>query len=385
MSGAALDRVEETLVPFGDGASALYTTIRERMAFYRARALSLAVIDSFDIVAARAYSASETDGAAVVDTSTLFQAASISKPVTAMAVMKLVEQEKLALDEAVNDRLTSWKIPSNQFTESREVTARQLLSHTAGATVHGFPGYEPGRPLPELLQVLDGLPPANTEAIRIDAVPGTAWRYSGGGFTILQQLLVDVFQKSFPALMREVVLDPLAMAESTFYQPLPENFRERAAPGGLASGEVLPGMFRIHPEMAAAGLWTTPSDLARFAIELQLSTLDRSDRVLSQARSSLMMTPQRVLPTDLAAFLGSHSGLGIFLNGEERSRWFSHAGGNAGYVAYMIADFSGHGAVIMTSSEAVSLVVEILSAIAREYHWRDFSLPKFPTTTPTVS
>jgi CubicO group peptidase (beta-lactamase class C family) len=378
MTEVALDRVEQTLVPFGEGASALRATIRERMAFYRARAVSLAVIDSFDIVAARAYS-SKTDNPAVVDTSTLFQAASISKAVTSMAVMKLLEQQKLTLDEEVNQRLTFWKIPSNQFTENREVTARQLLSHTAGATVHGFPGYEPGLPLPELLQVLDGLPPANNEAIRIDTVPGTAWRYSGGGFTILQQLLVDVYQKSFPVLMREVVLDPLAMAGSTFHQPLPENLRERAAPGGLASGEVLPGRFRVHPEMAAAGLWTTPSDLARFAIELQLSTLDRSDRVLSQARSSLMVTPQSVLPIDLAAFLGSHSGLGIFLNGGEGSRWFNHAGGNAGYVAYMIADFSGHGAVIMTSSDAFALVLEILAAIAREYHWRDFSLPKFPT------
>jgi CubicO group peptidase (beta-lactamase class C family) len=365
-------------VPFGKDTDVETATIRERMAFYRARAVSLAVIDNFGIVAARAYCSDEADGSEV-GTSTMFQAASISKPVAAMAVMKLLEQQNLTLDESVNERLTSWKIPSNQFTEGGNVTIRHLLSHTAGATVSGFPGYVREQPLPDLLQILDGLPPANTEPIRIDAAPGAAWRYSGGGFTILQQLLIDICETPFPALMRDAVLDPLRMSDSTFDQPLPKIFLGRAAPGGLASGDVLPGMFRVHPEMAAAGLWTTPSDLARFAIELQVSRLGKSNRVLSNTTSDLMLTPQSIVPADLVANLGSHCGLGIFLDGEERSRWFSHSGGNAGYIAYMIGDFSGHGAVIMTSSEALPLVGEILVAIAREFHWPDFKPSKFPT------
>jgi CubicO group peptidase (beta-lactamase class C family) len=367
MSSSELDRAEQNLLVTGEPKGG---TIRERMSFHNARTVSLAVIDAYEIVAARMYSDVEDT---TIETSTLFQAASISKPVASLAVLKLVEQEKLSLDAPVNDLLCSWKIPQNQFTREREVTARHLLSHTAGTTVHGFPGYELDGPIPTVGEILDGLPPANTDPVRVDAVPGSLWRYSGGGFTILQLLLVDLLRSSFPVLMHELVLGPLGMLHSTFEQPLPQGLRKQAATGGLASGERLPGGFRVHPEMAAAGLWTTAADLATFAIELQLSALGKSNKVLSRSTSNLMLARHTALPSELiGGFLGSAIGLGVFLDGEGDSRWFGHSGSNAGYESYLIADFCGHGAVILTSSESSALVGEILTAIAREYAWPHF-------------
>jgi CubicO group peptidase (beta-lactamase class C family) len=198
----------------------------------------------------------------------------------------------------------------------------------------------------------------------------------------LQQLLVDICKTPFPDLMREIVLDPHGMADSTFEQPLPDGLRERAVAGTLLSGEVPRGGWRIHPEMAAAGLWTTPADLARFVVELQLSRLGRPSRVLSREISALMLTPYRALPADLAPYLGTHCGLGMFIEWRGRSVGFSHSGGNAGYVAYMVGDFSGNGAVVMTSSGAMELMGEVLLGIARSFHW-EFDLPGLPSVTPT--
>lgn len=199
---------------------------------------------------------------------TLFQAGSISKPVAALAALRLVEQGKLSLDEDVNAKLVSWKVPGNEFTKEQKVTLRRLLTHSAGLTVHGFPGYAAGAQVPTLVQVLNGEKPANTPAIRVDTVPGRLWRYSGGGYTIMQQLLIDVTQKSFPELMRQLVLEPAGMKHSTYEQPLPPARAGEAATAHDANGQPVKGQFHTYPEMAAAGLWTTPTDLALLAIEL---------------------------------------------------------------------------------------------------------------------
>ena len=183
--------------------------------------------------------------------------------------LRLVEQGKLALDEDVNSRLVTWKVPENEFTKNKKVTLRGLLSHTAGLTVHGFPGYATDEPGPTLVQVLDGAKPANTRPIRVDILPGSKWRYSGGGYTVMQQLVVDVTGKPFPQFMHEAVLGPLDMKESTFEQPLPADKAKLTATGHHGKQKPVKGKWHIYPEMAAAGLWTTPSDLARFAIGVQ--------------------------------------------------------------------------------------------------------------------
>src|SRR6202008_2867755 len=198
-------------------------------------------------------------------------AGSISKPVAAAGMLALVQEGKLSLDEDVNQKLKSWKVPENEFTREQKVTLRRLASHTAGLTVHGFPGYEVGEKLPTLVQILNGEKPANTLPIRVDLVPGTKERYSGGGVTIEQQVMMDVTGKAFPALMKETVLDKIGMSDSSYEQPLPEAWAARTPTGTYQDGKPVHGKWHVYPEMAAAGLWTTPGDLAKFAIEIALA------------------------------------------------------------------------------------------------------------------
>ncbi|MGH7969915.1 MAG: serine hydrolase domain-containing protein, partial [Limisphaerales bacterium] len=183
--------------------------------------LSLAVIQDGQIVKAKGYGFANRGDGSPVTTSTLFQAGSVSKSVAALGALGLVEAGKLSLDEDVNAKLNSWKVPENKFTKEKKVTLRRILSHSAGLTVHGFPGYAADKPLPTLVQVLDGVPPANTSPIRVDIEPGSKLRYSGGGYTVMQQLVIDVTHEPFDRFMQETILTPLKMTTSTYTQPLP--------------------------------------------------------------------------------------------------------------------------------------------------------------------
>ena len=219
-----------------------------------------------------------------VTPTTLFQAGSISKPVFATAVMRLVSSGVLDLDADVNDYLTSWRVPDSGGWTPR-ITLRQLLSHSAATSIHGFPGYPAAGPWPTVTEVLDGVPPANTLPVVVEGVPGLHVRYSGGGTTIAQQVVTDVVGKPFPELMRELVLEPAGMSNSTFEQPLPAAIAERAAFGHPWNGVPVAGGWHVYPEMAAAGLWTTAGDLARLGAELM--------RTLNGAESALGLTEKR--------------------------------------------------------------------------------------------
>ena len=254
------------------------------MKLYNAPGLSVAVIDDYKIAWAKAYGTTELGGKTPITTKTLFQAGSISKPVAATGMLALVQAGKLSLDEDVNAKLKTWKVPENEFTKEQKVTLRRLASHTAGLTVHGFPGYDVDEKVPTLVQIFNGEKPANTAPIRVDLVPGTKQRYSGGGITIEQQLMMDVTGRPFPALMKETVLDKIGMSDSSYEQPLPPVWAERTAVGTQVSGKPIHGKWHVYPEMAAAGLWTTPTDLAKFAIEIALSKQGKSNKVLSQRR-----------------------------------------------------------------------------------------------------
>jgi CubicO group peptidase (beta-lactamase class C family) len=273
-----------------------------------------------------------------------------------MAALYFVEQGKIALDEDVNRRLVSWKVPQNEFTRTEKVTVRRILSHSAGLTVHAVPGYVVGERVPSLIEILDGEKGTRSEPVVVDYVPGSKMRYSGGGFCVLQQLLIDVTGKSFPALMREIVLSKLGMNDSTFDEPLPASESIYAATGYDEQGAALPGRWRVYPEMAPAGLWTTPSDLARFAIELLKSREGKANRVLSSSMTRQMLTPQI-----------EGMGLGIFTNPSASP--FSHGGGNDGFRCLLAAFAdSGKGVVIMRNSDnATNLIVEIVHSVAAEY------------------
>ncbi|HEV8485300.1 MAG TPA: serine hydrolase domain-containing protein [Blastocatellia bacterium] len=346
-------------------------TIQERMKQYKVPGVSIAVINNFKVEWARAYGVKDVETNEPVVTDTLFQAASISKPVAAMVALKKVEEGKIALDENINNKLTSWKLPDNEFTAKRKVTLANLLSHTGGLTVHGFPGYAVGDKIPTLPEVLNGSPPANTAPVRVDMEPGTKPRYSGGGVTIAQLAIMDIEKKPYPQIARDTVLRPLGMTNSTYNQPLPDETRKKAASGHKSNGKPVEGKIHIYPEMAAAGLWTTPTDLAKFAIEVQLSLAGKSNKVLSKETTARMVTP----------FLET-VGLGLMVEKHGAATYVGHGGSNEGFRCQLLVNRDkGYGAVVMVNSDNGQIISEILRSIASEYQWEDY-LPQASEIAP---
>jgi CubicO group peptidase (beta-lactamase class C family) len=356
-----LQRVETTTIEVEGrpGESPVRLSLAELMKIYAVPGLSLAVIENYKIVDTKAYGVIEPGSKIPVTPKTLFQAGSISKPVAAAGALSLVEQGKLALAEDVNQKLKTWKVSENEFTKTEKVTLRRLMSHTGGLTVHGFPGYDINDARPTLVQVLNGEKPANTAPIRVDIVPGTEAHYSGGGVTIEQLLMMDVTGKPFPALMRELVLDKIGMSDSSYEQPLPPARAAMTAGGTYMDGKAVPGRWHIYPEMAAAGLWTTPTDLAKFAIEIALSKQGKSNRVLSQKMTEEMLTPVK-----------DEVGLGLFLDKDNPGQ-FGHDGDDEGFQALLTMNAAtGNGVAMMADSEnGISLMNAVLRRVAKEYGW----------------
>jgi CubicO group peptidase (beta-lactamase class C family) len=356
-----IHRVETMVVdlPMGEGQAPLRMDLLQLMKLYNVPGLSIAVIDDYKMVWAKGYGVIETGSSAPVTPKTLFQAGSISKPVAATGALYLVEHGKLALDENVNEKLKTWKVPDNEFTKNEKVTLRRLMSHTAGLTIHGFPGYDVNETVPTLVQIFNGEKPANTKPVRVDILPGTKEVYSGGGVTIEQQLMIDVTGKAFPAVMRELVLDKIGMADSSYEQPLPAARAAVTASGTYADGKVVHGRWHIYPEMAAAGLWTTPTDLSKFAIEIALSKHGKANHVLSEKMTNEMLTP--VLEA---------AGLGLFMDKENPGQ-FGHNGADEGFQALLTMNAeSGKGVAIMANSDNGIAVGEVLLRnVAKEYGW----------------
>jgi CubicO group peptidase (beta-lactamase class C family) len=363
---AVLQRIDVGAAGEDGGAR---VSLAERMQRACTPGVSVSMFQGGRIVAARGYGVREAGGKPAVTPDTLFQAASISKPVTALAAMRLVEQGRLDLDADINDHLRSWNVPDIWSWQPR-LTVRQLVSHSAGLTVHGFPGYERGKPLPDILAILNGHPPANTAAVRVDTLPGVQWRYSGGGTTILQLLLTDLTGEPFPELMRMLVLEPLGMTDSCYMQPLPEDRWDAAACGHEPDGAVVAGSWHVYPEMAAAGLWTTPSDLARFALGVLAARAGTPGSVLTSATVAEMLRPQVADHGD--ARLGFHGmGLGFFLGGEGQSFRFGHTGGNAGFRCLLVAypEHDGGVAVMTNGDNGWQVIPAFTEALAESCGW----------------
>jgi CubicO group peptidase (beta-lactamase class C family) len=362
-----IERIQDALLPpvLIRGESTPLTSLTTRMEALHVPGVSIAVIHGGKLDWARGFGVTKIGGPPVT-AETLFQAASISKPVTTLAVLRLAQSGRLDLDTDVNHYLKSWKVPANEFTQEAKVTLRELLTHSAGVTVHGFRGYAAGEAIPSLAQVLDGEPPANNAAIRVDMTPGKTWRYSGGGFVIVQQVLTDVTGTPFPRLLNDLVLGPLGMQHSTYQQPLPPDLLARAATPYRADGAAVPGGPHVYPELAPAGLWTTPSDLARFVIGIQRAFSGRSRTVLSQATARNMLVPEY-----------NQQALGLIVGGNTPQKYFNHGGVNFGYRCLLVAyQDNGDGAVIMTSGDnGDPLIREILRTIAHDYAWPDYAPP----------
>jgi CubicO group peptidase (beta-lactamase class C family) len=346
-------------------------------------ALSVGVIDNFEVAWTRGFGTLAT-GAEPATATTPFQSGSISKPVFALAVMKLAEAGAIDLNTDVNEYLKSWHLPGKDGWQPR-ITLRQLLSHTAGTTVHGFPGYPASGPWPTVPQILRGVPPANTQPVVVDVLPGTQFRYSGGGTTIAQQVVVDMTGTPFPELMRELILDPVGMADSGYEQPAPSVFAKRAARGHPLNGIEIEGSYHVYPEMAAAGLWTAAAELALLGAEIMRALRgDASKLGLAPETVSSMLRPQ--LPNQEIG--QQFVGLGWFCAGKEQSFRFFHDGWNPGYVATMLMlPAIGKGAVVMlNSNQGWMLGGEITAAVGREYGWPALKdIPEISTVVPDVA
>jgi CubicO group peptidase (beta-lactamase class C family) len=328
--------------------------IEELLAFQRLSGASVAVIDGGKVAWERGFGTVEIGSNAAVTAETCFQCCSISKHVAMVGALRLVEEGQLDLDADVNLYLREWRLPGEVT-----ITARMLLGHTAGLTYCWYRGFGRGGPLPSRLDVLKGRPPANTPPVRVvrDQV---SFRYSGSHYTVLEQLMEDLTDEPFPALMRRLVLDPLEMASSSYDQTFPEMRPDLAARGHYDDGEVVRGGWRVQPEMAGAGLWTTAGDLARVAVELRRAHLGHG-RLLSKT-----VVDQALAPGPSQGF-----GLGTTLAGEGAARRFGHGGDNVGFKARTSAYLErGQGAVVLTNGDDGARVIDVVfEAVAREYGW----------------
>jgi CubicO group peptidase (beta-lactamase class C family) len=352
------------------------------MKYYGVPGVSIAVIQDFQLEWARGYGVLEADGDGLVTPDSLFHAGSIAKPVSSAAALALVEQGLFDLDQDVNEKLISWQVPENEYTGQKKVTLRRLLSHSSGLT-DGFPmrssndpeyewwtASEGTAPRVTIQQLLEAKPPADDGSpTRVTRVPGTAFQYSNLGYGVVQLLMTDVTHQPFAELMQEMVLGPVGMTSSTFKQPLPEDLRSRATTEHYVNGQPYEGKRHHYPLLAAGGLWTTPSDVARFAIEIMRARAGESDLLISQEMAGEMLSPQIGVQD---SFFSDSYGLGFDLAGAGQDLQFMHTGGTWGSACLLWAfPETGQGTVIMTNSARGDGAIrfEILLSIAAEYGW----------------
>jgi CubicO group peptidase (beta-lactamase class C family) len=361
---AAIEAVETNLTSsIHTSSGPASQTLAARMAELHVPGVSIAFFEKGRITWTRTYGAAQAGEARPVTPDTLFQAASMSKALAAAAALRLVEQGRLDLDRDVNTTLKAWKVPDSPYTATEKVTLRRLLSHTAGLTVSGFPGYEAGKPVPTTVQVLNGEPPANTPPVQSFEAPGGSFAYSGGGFTVAHLMMVEASGKPYPQLISELVLKPAGMRRSSIAQPLPDRLVGEATAGHDRKGAVIPGARNTYPEYAAAGLWTTPSDYARFMIALQDAYAGRGRGFLSQVSARTMLTP-----------VSNGYAMGEIIEHHKGRTAFQHSGGNMGYTCFSLAflDGSGEGFVVMTNADGGGVLTgEIAHTLAMAYGWGD--------------
>lgn len=363
---ALIARIEAPQMPDRQGFDSL--TLAQVMARLNVPGVSIAVVKDFEVHWAKAYGVADVTTRRPVETATRFQAASISKPITAMAAMRLAQDGTLDLDADVNTALRSWKVPETDLTRGHPVTPRALFSHTSGADDgFGFPGYDPALPRPTLLQILNGDAPSNVGAVRFVRPPFAGFKYSGGGLTLMQLALADLTGQDFAAFMQATVLGPLRMTSSSFAQPPPPEVIGQLSRAHDGQGRAMNTPWHVYPEQAAAGLWTTPTDLARVLIEVQTAVRGPAGRVLSRASAKEMTSPVGVGPYAV--------GFGVEQRGE--GWYFGHGGSNWGFQADVQGHLrKGYGVAIMTNGDrGRALITEIEARVAAAYRWDSLDKP----------
>jgi CubicO group peptidase (beta-lactamase class C family) len=361
-----ITKVESGLIPPVRFEGESSWDIVSRMKFYDVPGVSIAVIKNSKVIWSKTYGYADLESKTAVSANTLFQVASMSKPVSAYAALKEVELGRLDPEMDVNTYLISWKVPDNEWTKTKKVTLKNMLSHTAGFTVSGFPGYTIKDPIPTAVQVLNCEKPSNTPMVFVDKIPGASFRYSGGGYTVMQQMLVDIEAKDFTTIMREKVLLPLQMNNSTFEQPLPPSAAQFAATAYSADGKRVEGRYHIYPEQAAAGLWSTAEDYAKFVIDIQNTLSGKSNVIISKKTAEQFTSP----------FIQSFIGLGIFLENYDGEMYVSHDGWNEGFSSSFIGSkTSGDGVVVLTNTNKPLFINELVRSVALTYSWPNYMAP----------
>lgn len=336
-------------------------TLRERMEHWKVPGVSIAVIRDGKIAWAKGYGVLQAGGKEAIDTETVFSVGSTSKVGAAAITLRLVDSGQLDLDRDVNGYLRNWKVPQNPYTAVQPVTLRGILSHTAGLTVHGFADFQPGETLPTTVEILQGRAPAKNQPVEVFYTPGSRSQYSGGGTTVEQLIIEEATGLDFPAAARRYLFEPLGMTRSTYENTLPERWGNIAkAHGPDGEPRALPRGYEAMPEMAASGLWTTPSDYARMVVAL-IHSYQGTGGFLSGPLARQMMM----------AVGPSRFGLGPILSGEGMSRRFSHSGANDSYRAWMEGHLAtGNGVVIFTNgANGGALYAEVRRAIAGAEGW----------------
>ena len=354
-----IKQVENNLIPDIQTGNDGPTNITDRMAMYKVHGVSIAVIHNYKIEWAKGYGFADDSLKIPVTTQTLFQAASISKSINSVGVMKLVQDKKIDLYADINTYLTTWKFPYDSVSKNKKISVANLLSHTAGLTVHGFGGYEKGEAIPTITQILDGKKPANSDAIRSMFEPGIRSEYSGGGITISQLIVMDVTHQPYDKFMYNNVLKPFGMTSSTYAQP-PVNVKpELLATAYRVDGSAIKGKYHIYPEQAAAGLWTNPTDLSRYIIETQLALQGKSNKVLNQQFTKLRLTP----------YIDKNAALGVFIDSlQDGTKYFGHGGANEGFRCQYYGSLEGgNGVVVMVNSDHGGIMNEIVNSVAKVY------------------
>lgn len=347
-------------------------TLPERMKHYNVSGLSVAVIDNYQIVWAKGYGYADKKEKRKVTANTLFEPGSISKSLNAVGILQLAQQGKLDLYQDINQYLVNWKFPYDTVSHGKKITTAQLLSHTAGLGVHGFPGYQRDSAIAAVTDILDGRAPSNTEAVRSVTEPGKASRYSGGGILITQQMLTDLTKQRYEQYIYEHVLRPLGMTNSSYNQPPAVSQRKNLATGYKSNGNEVPGKYFVYPEKAAAGLWTTPTDICKYILEIQQAYLGKSSKVLNQEMVKLHVTPYK---NDVA--------MGTFIQNRNGEKYFDHTASNEGFSGLFIGGLTnGKGAAIFVNSDDATIAFELVNSIAIAYNWAGFKKPEQITTVP---
>jgi CubicO group peptidase (beta-lactamase class C family) len=342
-------------------------TLSDRMKNYNVPGVSIAVVQDFKLAGVKTYGVKEAGAVAAISPETPFQSASISKLVNAIGIMKLVEAGKLDLDQNINEILKGWQIPPSSEYPDAVITVRMILTHSAGLSNHGFDGYKSPEGLPTILDILNTAKGVQANPFKIIIEPGTTFKYSGGGTLLTQLLIEEMSGKSYPEYMQEAVLQPLGMNNS-FYSVNQAGREDQLATAHLANGKPLKGKYRFYPESAAAGLWSTPTDLSKVMIDLMLAFKGEEGRLLKPETAKAMLEPTAA---------SNNCALGLFRNDKNGHLYFEHGGANEGFMANFVGSASGgYGAIVMQNGERYDLVPEVINSIASVYAWNSWFSPE---------